>query len=235
MGEPRRRRFGVCLLAAGVVAGGAAYHVWRGNISPRARLEAARNLVLRGEMEGGMRALEAVVKRHPRYAPAGRWGSLAYTWQGYRDYQARRYAAALTALERAAQLDAGNDLAWYLQGFVFRDHPDLPRDQRGRDALAAFQKAEVLDPSNAEYHRLTAVLALEQRHYDLALREADRAAELGPGDGAAFNLLARVHADLKQMNRAIPEYKRAMQVDLEDLRPRLDLERLRKDLAYYAF
>lgn len=89
--------------------------------------------------------------------------------------------AALSHYERAIQMQPDLVLAWYSRGLLYN------RQGRSDQALSNFNEAIRLNPAADLVLRSRAALNLKLKNYDSAIADADRGAELAPGDAEHHN------------------------------------------------
>jgi protein O-mannosyl-transferase len=127
-------------------------------------------------------------------------------WRGYIYALTGKKDAALQDFEEALRLDPQ-----FSDGYVFRG---MHRKESGRpqDALADFNKAVALKPTALAYYQ-RAVLWLETKRFDEAMKDVNRALDLDEGYDLAYGLRARLYVEKKQMRPAIDDLDRSLQIN----------------------
>jgi tetratricopeptide (TPR) repeat protein len=92
-------------------------------------------------------------------------------------------------------------------GEQFADAHDLPA------ALAAFEKAAALEPTNAHYHDRLGEMLYEMGRTQEAQAAFERAVQLDPHDEAALDHLARVLFETGQHDRAVELFETALRAN----------------------
>ncbi len=158
----------------------------------------------------GLKRLEDAVRLAPDY-------SAALLALGKQQYATRDYDAAAATLAKVPRTDRlALEANFYLglsrfnsanydaaaQAFAFvatrLPLPEVVNDQavalsrQGKDAVAFFQRASTADPSDEDYHYNLAIALFRRGDTAAALREADAALKLKPGDAEAGELRARL-------------------------------------------
>ena len=143
--------------------------------------------------------------------------------KGHIQLETARFDEALENLNHAVELDRDNDWATYLRGWAHRnlgpDHADA--------AKADYKRAIDLDLTYPEYRQklgeLIAVLegrAAARPHYEWVLEHLDPAARADPFD---VLVLGWAQAGLADYDGAARSFRRALQVDADDVPTRFDL------------
>lgn len=155
-----------------------------------------------GEHAKALGCFDRVLELHPCHAGA-------LSWRVTELRNLRRFAeaeeAARDALERRAEPSI-----WVAYGWVHADQ------DRGDDAVAAFERAIELDPFHSSgYQSLTKELVTLQR-YDEAESAARGGTELLPHDASLRRELGWVYGAQDLDERALAEFRRALDVDPGD-------------------
>jgi serine/threonine-protein kinase len=158
-------------------------------------------------LDGAIRLFEEAVKLDPSFALAWAYLSIAQSqsyWLGT-DPSPSRLAGAKDSLDRALALDPDLPETHLALGY-YRYYG--PRDYSG--ALAEFQQAERLLPSNADV--ILALAALQRRlgHWDEAIAEQRRAVGLDPRNYHASWNLVTTYMMLRRFPEALAEGDRTL-------------------------
>jgi rhomboid protease GluP len=185
------RRVGVLLVGLLLVAGGVTWlqrsHARLGTINQ------ARQSLTEGKTDEAIARLEAVVRRHPDYAPARLELARAYAIK-------RDFAKSEVELKRAIELNPRNENALYALGFT---ELELKRPQQAREAFTQLLK---LNPNSADAHSgLAAAFSFENK-YSEALEEYKRTAQLDPEYESVFYDMGLMQSKLRLYDDAIASF-----------------------------
>jgi tetratricopeptide (TPR) repeat protein len=157
--------------------------------------------------EGAIRLFQEAVKLDPKFVQAWAYLSIAESfcyWLGT-DPSTARLVAAKDALDRALTLDPHLPESHLALGY-YRFH--CSRDFTG--ALAEFQEAETVFPSNADV--ILAIAALQRRlgHWDDAMARQRRAVGLDPRNSHASWNLVDTYMIMRRFPEALAEIDREL-------------------------
>jgi len=185
------RRVGVILVGLLLVAGGITW-LQRSRAYLLSTAQAHQSLT-EGNTDAAIARLEAVVRRHPEFAPAHLELARAYTIK-------RDFAKAEVELKRVIELNPRDENAFYFLGYT---ELELKRPQQAREAFTQLLK---LNPNNADAHfGLAAVFSSENR-YPEALEEYKRTAQLDPEYQNVFYDMGVMQSKLKLYDDAIASF-----------------------------
>jgi tetratricopeptide (TPR) repeat protein len=141
---------------------------------------------------------------------------------GVRHYKEGRYDAALTAFQRATELDPGLIRAWENLGWAY-----LKLD-RSNDAVATWQRLLKLEPDNAALWSQIASARLAQKAWPEAIQALGEALRLQPDQPALRLRLAEAYENAGRQREARSQYEEWLAQ-----RP-LDLEAIFRLASFYA-
>jgi tetratricopeptide (TPR) repeat protein len=120
--------------------------------------------------------------------------------------ESARWKEALKILQMVANLQPGNDLAWYDLGYVL--------DELGRyeESIASYDRSLELKPDNERaWHNLGYVLG-ELGRYEEAIASYDRSLKLKPDNDRAWNNRGYALDELGRYKEAIASYDRSLEL-----------------------
>ncbi|HEY6285729.1 MAG TPA: tetratricopeptide repeat protein, partial [Ktedonobacteraceae bacterium] len=122
--------------------------------------------------------------------------------------QERKYTESIRFLNRAIELNSDYTWAYIVRGLTY--YEDLKEYQR---AIADYNRAIELDPSNAAGYNNRGLVYDNLKQYDQAIADYDRSIELEPFRVGAYYNRGIAYRDLKEYQRAIADYNRAIELD----------------------
>ncbi len=199
-----------------------------------------RNLALvyeqQGNYEAALEAYQQAINRYPAGQP-GRDQAAIWYYVGNAYRTLRRYDEAITAYQRAIELDPQYALPWNSLGSIFNTQ------EREAEAVAAYTRAIQLDPTYAwPYHNL-GLIAEKQAKYPEAIKLYEEAIvrhQEEKDQATSWHRLGHVYETLGQSERAIVVDRRASELDPASALPwnslgdiYSDLEQLEAAVAAY--
>jgi tetratricopeptide (TPR) repeat protein len=191
------RRAGCLFLLVSLLAPGRAVCGAAAARGPEDSLVEARALYRRGDAAGAIAALEAALKRHPRFAPAHHLLGSLYLSQG-------KHALAGRHFRKETQLgprDAGGYFGLAEVAY---------RERRYPAAIAALQKVLAIDPQSVTARAKLGVIYVNQVYVDKALQQFQAALKLDPEAhvvhyylGDLLRKLSRSEGARKHLERAV--------------------------------
>ncbi len=173
-----------------------------GDQVPRILVERAGALRFAEKPGAAIKDAEAAIKLAPEY----QWGYVEHA-RALRDLG--KLGRAIEVLETGAHLvEGGNGLYYWLADF-------LSDDGRNAEAMAAIDRAIVVNDSFAADHVLRAYIALQLDDADLALEAATTAVALDADSRAAHYQAARAYAVLDQPTEAVASFDAAIAAGLD--------------------
>jgi tetratricopeptide (TPR) repeat protein len=118
-------------------------------------------------------------------------------------------------LETAVRLGQNDAQTWFFIGMADRELDDLP------DSVAAFERAENLDPGNEAVLSSLVDAYLGAGRVDDALRIANRAVELHPTESFGYEALGMVQLDQGKFDEGRASLNKAITIDPKDVRAKL--------------
>jgi tetratricopeptide (TPR) repeat protein len=122
-------------------------------------------------------------------------------------------------LENAVRLGVNDAQVWFFIGVSNRQLNDMP------DALSAFEKAEIIDPSNGAVLGSLCDAYLALNRLDDAQKIANRAITLHPNDSFGYLAMGTVLLDKGQFDEGRKYVQKALSIDPKDMRSLLILGR----------
>src|SRR5439155_15356495 len=119
--------------------------------------------------------------------------------------------------QRAIKLDPNSAAAYAALGGTYFDAAvsgwaEFPNEAVERAETLA-QKALTLDPATTSGYRLLAAIHMFRRHYDLALRQIDRALEVNPSDTDSYVQRGAILIYAGRSTEAVPWLEGALRFD----------------------
>jgi tetratricopeptide (TPR) repeat protein/serine/threonine protein kinase len=135
--------------------------------------------------------------------------SAASDWydKGIALYDLGQYNDALSAFNKALELDPNKAHAWYYKGITLRSLGQY------NDALTALDKAIQLDPNKAYAWNSKGNALADLGQYSDALTAYNEALQLDPNDVYAWTNKGNALVDLGQYSDALTAYNKALQLD----------------------
>jgi TolB-like protein/tetratricopeptide (TPR) repeat protein len=153
---------------------------------------------------------EQAIKLDPGYAPA--WAGLAAVRSGQADYgyapADEGYRNAREAVDRALALDPNLAQAHAETGWI-KNHYDW--DWTGADA--AYQRALILEPGNAEVVRRASSSQFTLGRYDEAISLIRRAVELDPLSAPSYDDLGEIYYYAGRGAEAVAAFKKTLELN----------------------
>ena len=122
-------------------------------------------------------------------------------------------------LENAVRLGVNDAQVWFFIGVANRELNDMP------DALTAFEKAELIDPSNGAVLGSLCDAYLALNRLDDAQKIANRAIALHPNDSFGYLAMGTVLLDKGQFDEGRKYVQKALSIDPKDMRALLIMGR----------
>jgi tetratricopeptide (TPR) repeat protein len=122
-------------------------------------------------------------------------------------------------LENAVRLGVNDAQVWFFIGVANRELNDMP------DALAAFEKAELIDPSNGAVLSSLCDAYLALNRLDDAQKIANRSITLHPNDSFGYLAMGTVLLDKGQFDEGRKYIQKALSIDPKDMRSLLIMGR----------
>jgi len=118
-------------------------------------------------------------------------------------------------LETAVRLGQNDAQVWFFIGMADRELDDLP------DSVAAFERAENLDPGNEAVLSSLVDAYLAAGRLDDALRIANRAVQLHPTESFGYEALGMVQLNQGKFDEGRASLNKAITIDPKDVRAKL--------------
>ncbi|MDZ8091586.1 MAG: tetratricopeptide repeat protein [Nostoc sp. DedQUE05] len=208
--------------------------VSKGNATASQWLERGNQMWRLNRYEEAVNAFDEAIKLKPSFAYLAYYGkSLALAWQ-------EKYQQAVKALEEAVKLKDNFVAPWQLQSFVYRQlkQPDkalvaiekaiqnqpknpnlynekrevLSRLKRYAEAEAAITKAISLSP-RAVFYDNRGVLYYEQKKWDLAAADFNKAIDINPQFTQAYSNRGGLYYELKKWELAVADFNKAIAIN----------------------
>lgn len=163
---------------------------------------------------------------------------LARTYEQLKDFNAslKEYDYALKSSEEKEDILNSLEKIWQKKVDEFpkdaEAHSNLgvvyQKQKRYTEALAEYQKAQVLNPSNLNTKINIATLFQEQKKYDLAINNYDSILKIQPYNAKVLTYKAECLKALNRTDEAIGLYKTALSVDPQNAQIKAELFELLK-------
>lgn len=138
--------------------------------------------------------------------------AVSYENRGWAYDKKKEYDKALEDYSRAVQIDPNFSRAYQSRGVLY----EIQKKDFAR-ALDNYGWALKADPGNAVVLAWRADLYYNQRNYNAALADAERALEIDPFQRLAWNVRGWVLRERKQLDQALDNFNLAMRFDPDNL------------------
>ena len=155
-----------------------------------------------GKSKEGVTALEQAVEDKPDFVTA--WGTLSAV---YRELE--QPEKGLAAIDKAIQLQPQNPNVYNEKSGV------LSGLKRYSEAEAAINKAIDIAPRAAFYNN-RGILYAEQKKWDLALADFNKAIQINPNHASAYNNRGIFYNEQKKWDLALADFNKAIQINPND-------------------
>jgi tetratricopeptide (TPR) repeat protein len=136
--------------------------------------------------------------------------TLAYKSLGHIYTHQKDYAAAITAYQRAIELNPDLDQAFAHRGEAYR------LTKCYEEALKDFNRAIKLDPEYAWAITSRGQTYQALKNYDAALKDFDQVIKLGDEDFWVIGKRGEIYLQLNQTEKAVEDFERAIELDPDD-------------------
>ena len=124
-------------------------------------------------------------------------------------YEQKKLDEAVTAFQKAIELDPKLAIAYYKLGIALYDQKKLDA------AVVAFQKAIEFDSKYVSAYNGLGIALSDQKKLDAAVAAFQKAIELDPKLAIAYNGLGNALSDQKKLEEAVAAYQKAIELDPE--------------------
>ncbi|MCC0177282.1 serine protease [Waterburya agarophytonicola K14] len=129
--------------------------------------------------------------------------------------QLQRPAEALTALNKALEINSNNSADWMLQGELYFALKEYEAALKSLDRAVELRENQNITPSSL-LHNNRALIALELSQYELALEEVDKAIAIDSSFAPAWRNKGLILETIDRNQESLTAYHKALELDPKD-------------------